>query len=269
MFKMPKVLLAALVAITALMNDARAQGEFVLDKVFAIDADPARPASWAADGDNVYDVQFAVRYDSDNCIGNYRVQFVFDRDVRTLQDGETFAINIRKIFGEPPCGHKWTEAAVQGAGGVLPEHPEIPATYDYNGNIEVLQDGYVPMWETKSVEATVTLHATVKKNTPYTKLALLAGDNAMYFIYRYVAGGDSASGGDGSTASGSDTQLKREHEAYCGLIETYYCPNDSGYEPYTDYGWWDGGSDCGQSGLPAGFYVYDVDTWYIYSHMCK
>ncbi|MEM7122417.1 MAG: hypothetical protein AAF563_14125 [Pseudomonadota bacterium] len=261
---------ALLVVMASFAHDARAEGTFVLEKVFPVDGDPARPASWAADGDNVYDVQFAVRYNSDDCIGNYRVQFVFDRDVTTLQEGEIFTIDIRKIFGEPPCGHKWTDASVQAAGGLLPEHPDVPTTYDYNENIEMLRDGYIRLWDTPSVEARVTLQAVVKKDTPYTKLALWAGDNAMYFIYRYVADGSATSGGDGSTASDSDTQPKKgEHSPYCDLIETYYCPNDSSYEPFTDYGWWDGGSDCGQSGLPAGFYVYDVDTWYIYGKMCK
>lgn len=271
MFNLSKLFLVAfLMVMTSAAHEVRAEGAFVLERVFAVDADPARPASWAADGDNVYDVQFAVRYNSDDCIGNYRVQYIFDRDISTLQEGEVFTIDIRKIFGEPPCGHKWTDASVQDAGGLLPEHPDVPTTYDYNENIETLRDGYVRLWDTPSVEARVTLQTVVKKDTPYTKIALWAGDNAMYFFYRYVADGDASSGGGDSTASGSDTQLKKgEHSPYCGLIETYYCPNDSGYEPFTDYGWWDGGSDCGQSGLPAGFYVYDVDTWYIYSHMCK
>ena len=264
MSKLSKALLVALLVVMAsAAHDARAEGTFVLEKVFAVDADPARPASWAADGDNVYDVQFAVRYDSDDCIGNYRVQFVFDRDVSTLQEGEVFTIDVRKIFGEPPCGHKWTDASVHDAGGLLPEHPDVPATYDYNENIETLRDGYIRLWDTPSVEARVTLQAVLKKDTPYTKLALFAGDNAMYFIYRYDAGDGGATAGD------SDSQAKSKHSQYCDLIETYHCPNDTNYEPFTDYGWWDGGSDCGQSGLPAGFYVYDVDTWYIYSKMCK
>lgn len=197
MAKTSKFLFAlTLIALIAATGDARAQGSFVVDQVFSVDGDPERPASWAANG-NVYDVQFAVRYRSDRCIGNYRVRFVFDRDVRVLRVGDTFRIGVRKIFGEPPCGHKWTYAWVSDAGQKMPDHPSVPAQYEYNENIEALEDGSVRMWETQTVEATSTLQVQLKKDAPYSHFTLNAGDNTLTFVYRYAPSGGVARSGDG------------------------------------------------------------------------
>ena len=39
------------------------------------------------------------------------------------------------------------------------------------------------------MDATVVLEARLKKKAPYSKISLIAGDNAMHYIYRYVPGG--------------------------------------------------------------------------------
>ena len=168
-------------------SDASIPGRFVLEKVFTVSGDPSRPASWARKG-NTIDVQFSRRYRSDRCIGNYRVRFVFDRDFRSLRIGRRLNVGIRKIFGTPPCGHKWSYAKVQDAGAVLPKHPSVPSAYVYNQNIKAIRFRDVRLWE-GPVDATVVLEARLNKKAPYSKISLIAGDNAMHFIYRYVPGG--------------------------------------------------------------------------------
>lgn len=182
-----------LISLAMSVSNANAQGKFVLEKVFIVSEDRARPASWARDG-NGYDVEFRVRYNSDRCVGNYRVKFVFDRDFQTLRDGEIFRIGVRKIFGTPPCGHKWTRASVLGANSFpLPNHPDVPARYQSNGNISVVQEGYVNMWDTNPVEATAVLEAKLKRDVPYTKISLVVGSSggyhSLHLIYRYSAAG--------------------------------------------------------------------------------
>ncbi|MBZ0215656.1 MAG: PAN domain-containing protein [Fimbriimonadaceae bacterium] len=166
-------------------------GQFVIESVFSIDADRVRPARWARNG-NIFDVQFARRYQSDNCIGNYRVRYEFDRDVRTLDVGETFRIAVSKIFGSPPCGHKWTRAVVLDAENIiLPSHPEVPSGYQTNGNIDTISGSDVLLYdETAPVESVYTLKVQLKKNAPYSAFALRTGDNVMYFFYRYVEPGN-------------------------------------------------------------------------------
>lgn len=79
--------------------------------------------------------------------------------------------------------------------------------------------------------------------------------------------GPSTGSGGGPTASGTAVDA---YGKYCDMIDSYHCPNDAGYTPYTDYGYWRGGDDdsFSQSGLPAGYYVYETDTWYIYDRNC-
>ena len=55
---------------------------------------------------------------------------------------------------------------------------------------------------------------------------------------------------------------------YCELIYSYHCPDDEYYPPFYDSGRWGGGSDCGETDLPGGYYVYYVDTWYVYRSVC-
>ena len=53
---------------------------------------------------------------------------------------------------------------------------------------------------------------------------------------------------------------------YDGLIQTLTCHKDRGaYGEYHDYGYWDGGSWCGQTGA-AGYWVYDFPNWYVWRY---
>ena len=181
------IILGAVLAMGALSAQARADGQFRLVEVFNTDLDRTRPADWTQNG-NTIDIRFQRRYDSDRCIGNYHVRFVFDRDFHAFRDGEQFRIGIRKISGSPPCGHKWTRAIVADAGNFpLPKHPRVPSAYSYNGNIKALQGSALPLWEGNPTETAVLLQARLKKSAPYTKLTLAAGENALHFIYRYEA----------------------------------------------------------------------------------
>lgn len=53
---------------------------------------------------------------------------------------------------------------------------------------------------------------------------------------------------------------------YDGLIQTLTCYEDRDtYGDHNDYGYWDGGDWCGQSGA-AGYWVYDYPNWYVWSY---
>lgn len=51
---------------------------------------------------------------------------------------------------------------------------------------------------------------------------------------------------------------------YHNLIQKLHCPSDRArYGKYRDYGYWGGGSWCGQQGK-RGFWVWVAPTWYIW-----
>jgi len=51
---------------------------------------------------------------------------------------------------------------------------------------------------------------------------------------------------------------------YSGLIQVLTCPADAdSYGQFRDYGWWGGGSWCGQSGQ-AGYWVWVNPSWYVW-----
>ena len=51
---------------------------------------------------------------------------------------------------------------------------------------------------------------------------------------------------------------------YTNLIQVLNCPSDRGqYGEFNDYGFWDGGSWCGQQGK-AGYWVWVAPNWYIW-----
>ncbi|MDQ7090533.1 MAG: hypothetical protein Q9M50_07795 [Methylococcales bacterium] len=53
---------------------------------------------------------------------------------------------------------------------------------------------------------------------------------------------------------------------YSGLLQTLNCPKDkSQYGQYRDYGYWGGGSWCGQVGV-AGYWVWVVPNWYVWKN---
>jgi hypothetical protein len=52
---------------------------------------------------------------------------------------------------------------------------------------------------------------------------------------------------------------------YRGLIQTLHCPRDhSQYGEFTDYGYWQGGAWCGQTGK-AGYWVWVPPNWYVWA----
>ena len=93
-----------------------------------------------------------------------------------------------------------------------------------------------------------------------------------WYVYGNVCGtaGGGSSGGGSAGGGSSSSDSTSAYGKYCDSLGSYYCPNDGKYPPYTDHGHWGGGRDtsCKQSGLPAGYYVYDKDTWYIYAREC-
>ena len=220
--------------------DARAQGRLVLDRVFYVNDKDKMPVAWSVNG-NTYEIQFSRRYGSDSCIGNYRVRFIFDRDIRTLDYGETFRVGIRKIHGTPPCGHKWTTATVRDANNTsgpgdkfVRNSPRFPSNYEYNGNILTVQEGRVNMWGGPA-EATYVLKAELKKPAPYTMFSLTAGENALHFIYRHEAAAGTARGNRwerGIDRPGSDYRnfdLARPDPALCEAA----CANDNRCKAWT------------------------------------
>ena len=53
---------------------------------------------------------------------------------------------------------------------------------------------------------------------------------------------------------------------YGELIQVLNCPSDRGsYGDFNDYGYWGGGSWCGQTGK-AGYWVWQAPNWYIWKY---
>lgn len=53
---------------------------------------------------------------------------------------------------------------------------------------------------------------------------------------------------------------------YGGLLQTITCAADvDAYGEYNNYGYWGGGSWCGETGA-AGYWVYDYPNWYVWSY---
>lgn len=51
---------------------------------------------------------------------------------------------------------------------------------------------------------------------------------------------------------------------YVQLVQELTCPSDSAkYGNFNDYGYWQGGTWCGQTGM-AGYWVWLKPTWYVW-----
>ena len=58
--------------------------------------------------------------------------------------------------------------------------------------------------------------------------------------------------------------LASANQKYSNLIQVLNCPNDrSQHDEFDDYGYWSGGSWCGQTGK-AGYWVWVYPNWYIW-----
>ena len=56
---------------------------------------------------------------------------------------------------------------------------------------------------------------------------------------------------------------------YARLIQKLHCPADaSNYGQFHDYGYWSGGSWCGQKGA-AGYWVWVNPTWYVWKKQVR
>lgn len=52
---------------------------------------------------------------------------------------------------------------------------------------------------------------------------------------------------------------------YVTLVQELTCPSDSAkYGNFNDYGYWEGGAWCGQTGA-AGYWVWLKPTWYVWA----
>lgn len=68
-----------------------------------------------------------------------------------------------------------------------------------------------------------------------------------------------------SPVSGSDAQSRSAHGKYQTLKQTLHCPQDRAqYGEFADYGYWEGGPWCGQTGQ-AGYWVWVPPNWYVWA----
>ncbi|TAN52808.1 MAG: hypothetical protein EPN21_03090 [Methylococcaceae bacterium] len=69
--------------------------------------------------------------------------------------------------------------------------------------------------------------------------------------------------GTAPTAQAAD--ISSANGKYSGFIQQLTCPSDSAkYGDFTDYGYWGGGTWCGQKGK-AGYWVWVNPTWYVWA----
>lgn len=88
--------------------------------------------------------------------------------------------------------------------------------------------------------------------------------NDTWFIWANLAGGGNSvpNVGPGPSAPSPDVNGK-----YSGLLAEIYCPDDRDtYGDFSDWGQFSGGLYCGTN-TPAGYWVYAVDTWFVWANM--
>lgn len=65
------------------------------------------------------------------------------------------------------------------------------------------------------------------------------------------------------------TEKSSAYGRYQQLRQVMHCPQDQHqYGQYHDYGYWAGGSWCGQQGQ-AGYWVWSAPDWYIWQHKAQ
>ncbi|GEM_PF-4410033 len=76
----------------------------------------------------------------------------------------------------------------------------------------------------------------------------------------------SVSSDDSAPSSGGDAPPQASANGkYADLLQVMNCPRDQGsYGEFSDYGWWNGGPWCGQSGK-AGYWVWVAPNWYVWA----
>lgn len=77
----------------------------------------------------------------------------------------------------------------------------------------------------------------------------------------------SVSGDDSGPSSEGDAPPQASvNGKYADLLQVMNCPRDQGsYGEFRDYGWWNGGPWCGQSGK-AGYWVWVAPNWYVWAN---
>ncbi|NJN72651.1 MAG: hypothetical protein HC799_07485 [Limnothrix sp. RL_2_0] len=93
--------------------------------------------------------------------------------------------------------------------------------------------------------------------------------SAGYWVYEYPNWYVWGNEGAGTPPPSNNNTIPAQASAYgnyTGLVQVLSCPSDlGGYGEYNDYGYWSGGSWCGEMGA-AGYWVYDYPNWYIWSY---
>jgi hypothetical protein len=81
-------------------------------------------------------------------------------------------------------------------------------------------------------------------------------DNPTWYVFANKGSAGLSAAGDPNSANGK----------YSGLLQTINCPKDKKqYGRYKDYGYWGGGSWCGQQGQ-AGYWVWNNPNWYVWGN---
>ncbi|MBC3756845.1 hypothetical protein H7U19_00410 [Hyunsoonleella sp. SJ7] len=118
-----------------------------------------------------------------NCVGTYNVTWRFDKDISTLQNGESFNITLSCKNCKTPCGYKWKIANVFTSNNVtsIAQYPN----YTYNGNISQVSttagSSGVHDWYPGHTTHTYTFKYAKKKNAALTAFRFdFAGHQVTY-----------------------------------------------------------------------------------------
>jgi hypothetical protein len=117
------------------------------------------------------------------CQGSYEIQWRFSKNIATLNDGDTFSVEIECTNCSTPCGYRKTSATASGANNITGGVPGIP-DYQYNGNITSTgSTGSVHVWYDGHKKHTTTFKVAIKKTTPYTGFYISMGSHTVSYIY--------------------------------------------------------------------------------------
>lgn len=71
------------------------------------------------------------------------------------------------------------------------------------------------------------------------------------------------------SAAANGSQPNSANGKYQDLLQTLYCPQDKAqYGKFSDYGYWKGGSWCGQTGKD-GYWVWEAPNWYVWAEQAQ
>lgn len=130
-------------------------------------------------------IKFNRTYRSSRCVGTYDIDWTFNKDLRSLQNGEEFTITISCRNCKTPCGFKWGIANVYASNNItgIDQYPN----YTYNANISQVSttasSSGVHDWYPGHTSHTYTFVYNEKKKAKLTGFTFDFAGHRVYYVF--------------------------------------------------------------------------------------